>query len=172
MHVVMPGRAGTDRGPGHTGTDRGPGRGAGHRQGPGRARPMSPSPKTSSACRPANGSSPARCRRALSRARPRPARPGSNSGDLVISVEHAKEYTRVIAGFRNCQAVAFQEAQTGNLRGHRRAARCPICSRRWSRPPSNRATQGADGAEAGCEVAVSGEERMRAGRRSSSASAP
>jgi len=38
---------------------------------------------------------------------------GFNSGDLVISVEHANEYTRVIAGFRGCEAVAFQEAQTG-----------------------------------------------------------
>ena len=42
---------------------------------------------------------------------------GFNSGDLVISVEHAKEWTRVIAGFRNCEAVAFQEAQTGNKPG-------------------------------------------------------
>ena len=38
---------------------------------------------------------------------------GFNSGGLVISVEHANEYTRVIAGFRGCEAVAFQEAQTG-----------------------------------------------------------
>ena len=38
---------------------------------------------------------------------------GFNSGDLVISVEHAKENTRVIAGFRGCEAVAFQEARTG-----------------------------------------------------------
>lgn len=38
---------------------------------------------------------------------------GFNSGDLVISVEHAKEWTRVIAGFRGCEAVAFQEVQTG-----------------------------------------------------------
>ncbi|MCL6682490.1 hypothetical protein [Sphingomonas alba] len=38
---------------------------------------------------------------------------GFNTGDLVISVEHANEYTRVIAGFRGCEAVAFQEAQTG-----------------------------------------------------------
>lgn len=42
---------------------------------------------------------------------------GFHSGDLVISVEHAKDYTRVIAGFRNCQAVAFQETQTGNAPG-------------------------------------------------------
>ena len=38
---------------------------------------------------------------------------GFNSGDFVISVEHAKEYVRVIAGFRGCQGVAFQEVQTG-----------------------------------------------------------
>src|SRR5687768_13369134 len=38
---------------------------------------------------------------------------GFNSGDLVLSVEHAKENVRVIAGFRNCQGVAFQEIQTG-----------------------------------------------------------
>jgi len=42
---------------------------------------------------------------------------GFNSGDLVISVEHANEYTRVIAGFRNCEAVAFQEAKTGEKPG-------------------------------------------------------
>lgn len=42
---------------------------------------------------------------------------GFHSGDLVISVEHAREWTRVIAGFRNCEAVAFQEAQTGNRPG-------------------------------------------------------
>ena len=42
---------------------------------------------------------------------------GFNSGDLVISVEHANEFTRVIAGFRNCEAVAFQETQTGNRPG-------------------------------------------------------
>jgi hypothetical protein len=38
---------------------------------------------------------------------------GFNSGNLAISVEHAKDYVRVIAGFRGCQAVAFQEVQTG-----------------------------------------------------------
>lgn len=38
---------------------------------------------------------------------------GFNSGDLAISVEHAKDYVRVIAGFRGCQAVAFQEVETG-----------------------------------------------------------
>ena len=38
---------------------------------------------------------------------------GFNSGNLAVSVEHAKDYVRVIAGFRGCQGVAFQEVQTG-----------------------------------------------------------
>lgn len=38
---------------------------------------------------------------------------GFNSGSLAISVEHAKEFVRVIAGFRGCQGVAFQEVETG-----------------------------------------------------------
>ena len=38
---------------------------------------------------------------------------GFNSGDLVISVEHAKQYVQVIAGFRGCAGVAFQEIETG-----------------------------------------------------------
>ena len=38
---------------------------------------------------------------------------GFNSGDLVISVEHARDFVRVIAGFRGCQSVAFQEVETG-----------------------------------------------------------
>jgi len=38
---------------------------------------------------------------------------GFNSGDLAISVERAKEHVQVIAGFRGCQAVAFQEVETG-----------------------------------------------------------
>ena len=42
---------------------------------------------------------------------------GFNSGDLAISVERAKDYVRVIAGFRGCQAVAFQELKTGTNPG-------------------------------------------------------
>jgi hypothetical protein len=42
---------------------------------------------------------------------------GFTSGDLVVSVEHAKEYVLVIAGFRGCQGVAFQEVQTGTRPG-------------------------------------------------------
>src|SRR5688572_25800075 len=38
---------------------------------------------------------------------------GFNSGGLVLSVEHAKENVRVIAGFRGCEGVAFQELETG-----------------------------------------------------------
>lgn len=38
---------------------------------------------------------------------------GFNSGEFVISVEHAQEYVRVIAGFRGCPGVAFQEVETG-----------------------------------------------------------
>ena len=42
---------------------------------------------------------------------------GFTSGDLVVSVEHAKEFVRVIAGFRGCQGVAFQEVETGTRPG-------------------------------------------------------
>ena len=38
---------------------------------------------------------------------------GFNSGNLAISVERAKDFVRVIAGFRGCAAVAYQEVQTG-----------------------------------------------------------
>ena len=38
---------------------------------------------------------------------------GFNSGELVISVEHSKNHVMVIAGFRGCQGVAFQEIETG-----------------------------------------------------------
>ena len=42
---------------------------------------------------------------------------GFTSGDLVISVEHAKHFVRVIAGFRGCPGVAFQEVETGERPG-------------------------------------------------------
>jgi hypothetical protein len=45
---------------------------------------------------------------------------GFNSGDLVVSVEHAGNYTQVIAGFRGCQSVAFQELETGQNPGRSR----------------------------------------------------
>ena len=45
---------------------------------------------------------------------------GFNSGNLVISVEHAKEHVRVVAGFRGCQGIAFQEIETGMKPGSSR----------------------------------------------------
>jgi hypothetical protein len=38
---------------------------------------------------------------------------GINSGSLAVSVERAKGNVRIIAGFRGCGAVAFQEVETG-----------------------------------------------------------
>ena len=38
---------------------------------------------------------------------------GINSGNLAVSLERAKGYVRIIAGFRGCGAVAFQEVETG-----------------------------------------------------------
>ena len=38
---------------------------------------------------------------------------GFTSGDLVISVEHAKDFVQVIAGFRGCERTAFSELQVG-----------------------------------------------------------
>ena len=38
---------------------------------------------------------------------------GFHSGDFVMSVEHAGKFVQVIAGFRGCPAVAFQELETG-----------------------------------------------------------
>lgn len=38
---------------------------------------------------------------------------GFNAGNLVVSVEHANQFVRVIAGFRGCERVAFQEVETG-----------------------------------------------------------
>lgn len=43
---------------------------------------------------------------------------GFNSGNLVISVEHAKEFVRVIAGFRGCTGIAYQEVETGLAPGN------------------------------------------------------
>ena len=42
---------------------------------------------------------------------------GFNSGDLVISVEHAKDFVQVIAGFRGCERTAFSELQVGGNPG-------------------------------------------------------
>ena len=38
---------------------------------------------------------------------------GINSGNLAVSVERAEDHVRIIAGFRGCGAVAFQEVATG-----------------------------------------------------------
>jgi len=42
---------------------------------------------------------------------------GFTSGDLVISVEHAKEFVRIIAGFRNCENTAYSEVEVGTKPG-------------------------------------------------------
>jgi hypothetical protein len=42
---------------------------------------------------------------------------GFTSGDLVISVERSEKFARLIAGFRNCEAVAFSEMEPGNKPG-------------------------------------------------------
>ena len=42
---------------------------------------------------------------------------GFHSGDLVVSVEHAGKFVQVIAGFRGCQSVAFNEVETGTSPG-------------------------------------------------------
>ena len=47
---------------------------------------------------------------------------GFNSGDLVVSVEHAGKFVQVIAGFRSCASVAFQELETGQNPGKSRRA--------------------------------------------------
>jgi hypothetical protein len=39
---------------------------------------------------------------------------GFNSDDLVVSVEHAKGFVQVVAGFRNCQSVGFSEVEVGD----------------------------------------------------------
>ena len=42
---------------------------------------------------------------------------GYTSGDLVVSVERSEKYVRLIAGFRNCEAVGFSEMEPGNKPG-------------------------------------------------------
>lgn len=39
---------------------------------------------------------------------------GYTSGDLVVSVERNKRYLRIIAGFRNCDSVAWNEYEVGS----------------------------------------------------------
>jgi hypothetical protein len=42
---------------------------------------------------------------------------GFTSGDLVVSVEHAKDFVRIIAGFRGCERTAFSELEVGSKPG-------------------------------------------------------
>jgi hypothetical protein len=38
---------------------------------------------------------------------------GFNSGDLVVSVERSKTYLRIVAGFRGCKSVAWNQYEIG-----------------------------------------------------------
>ena len=42
---------------------------------------------------------------------------GFTSGDLVVSVEHAKEFVRIIAGFKGCERTAYSEVEVGSKPG-------------------------------------------------------
>ena len=42
---------------------------------------------------------------------------GFTSGDLVVSVERSEKFVRLIAGFRDCEAVGFSEMEPGNKPG-------------------------------------------------------
>jgi hypothetical protein len=42
---------------------------------------------------------------------------GFNSGDLVVSVEHAKDFVRIIAGFKGCERTAYSEVEVGSKPG-------------------------------------------------------
>jgi hypothetical protein len=42
---------------------------------------------------------------------------GFTSGTLVVSVEHAKEFVRIIAGFSGCEQTAFSELEVGTKPG-------------------------------------------------------
>jgi hypothetical protein len=42
---------------------------------------------------------------------------GFTSGELVVSVERSEKFVRLIAGFRNCEAVGFSEMEPGNKPG-------------------------------------------------------
>ena len=66
---------------------------------------------------------------------------GFTSGDLAVSVEHAKGFVQVIAGFRNCEPVAFAEVGVGAKPG--RTARSDV---------SNLVRKVVKGAEKSCKV--------------------
>jgi hypothetical protein len=42
---------------------------------------------------------------------------GLTSGALVISVEHAKEFVRIISGFKGCERTAYSEVEVGSKPG-------------------------------------------------------
>ena len=42
---------------------------------------------------------------------------GFTSGDLVVSVERSEKFVRLIAGFKNCEAVGFSEMEPGTKPG-------------------------------------------------------
>lgn len=42
---------------------------------------------------------------------------GFASGDLVVSVEHARDFVRIIAGFRGCERTAYSEVKVGSKPG-------------------------------------------------------
>jgi hypothetical protein len=42
---------------------------------------------------------------------------GFTSGDLVVSVEHAKDFVRIIAGFTGCERTAYSEVEVGSKPG-------------------------------------------------------
>lgn len=42
---------------------------------------------------------------------------GFTSGDLVVSVEHAKDFVRIIAGVKGCERTAYSEVEVGSKPG-------------------------------------------------------
>src|SRR3954463_1861947 len=42
---------------------------------------------------------------------------GFTSGELVVSVEHAKDFVRIIAGFKGCEKTAYSEVEVGSKPG-------------------------------------------------------
>jgi hypothetical protein len=42
---------------------------------------------------------------------------GFTSGDLVVSVEHSKDFVRIIAGFKGCEQTAYSETEVGSKPG-------------------------------------------------------
>ena len=42
---------------------------------------------------------------------------GFTSGDLVVSVEHSKDFVRIIAGLKGCERTAYSEVEVGSKPG-------------------------------------------------------